>query len=110
MIRNNGLTEIEAMNLKYDEGLKWERRFELEIFLLKQREIETKTDILLREHAYSEEHVACIVTTKRGFSYGCSWAIERNVEGQIISPTKSQVEQAWKTDRNNFLPYIPNSY
>ncbi|MCR8987707.1 hypothetical protein NW801_22205 [Brevibacillus laterosporus] len=110
MIRNDGLTEIEGMNLKYDEVSKWERRFELEIFFLKQREIETKTDIVIREHAHSEDHLACIVTTKRGFSYGCSWAIERDERGQIISPTKSQIEKAWKTDRSNFFPFIPNSY
>ncbi|TPG68676.1 hypothetical protein EEL31_09165 [Brevibacillus laterosporus] len=110
MIRNDGLTEIEAMKLKYNEVVSWERNFELEIFLLKQRDIKTKTDIVLRKHAYSEEHIACIVTTKRGYSYGCSWSIERNEDGQIVSPTKSQVEEAWKTDRRNFLPYIPNSY
>ncbi|MFB0831528.1 hypothetical protein ACEU2D_18235 [Brevibacillus laterosporus] len=110
MIRNDGLTEIEAVNLKYNEVLNWERNFELEIFLLKQREIETKTDIVLRKHAYSEEHIACIVTTKKGYSYGCSWTIERDEEGQIVSPTKNQVEEAWRTDRSNFVPYYPNAY
>ncbi|MCR8994606.1 hypothetical protein [Brevibacillus laterosporus] len=83
---------------------------ELSMFLLKQRDVKTKTDIVLRKHTYSEEHIACIVTTKRGYSYGCSWIIERDDEGQIVSSTKNQVEEAWKTDRSNFVPYYPNSY
>ncbi|QST02559.1 hypothetical protein IMZ31_24220 (plasmid) [Pontibacillus sp. ALD_SL1] len=54
---------------------------------------------------FSDTHKLCVVTTKRGYSYACTWALEKNQDGTIISPTVEQVKEAWKTDRTSFEKY-----
>ncbi|RKJ75065.1 DUF4028 domain-containing protein [Butyricicoccus sp. 1XD8-22] len=50
-------------------------------------------------------HMLCIVTTRKGYSYACTWAIERDEKGEIISPTIEQVEEAWRNNRQSFSKY-----
>ncbi len=52
-----------------------------------------------------ETHKLCVVTTRKGYSYGCTWAIEKDEDGTITSPTIEQVKEAWKEDKSSFSKY-----
>ena len=50
----------------------------------------------------TETHSLCVVTTRKGYSYACSWAVEKDETENVISPTVDQVKEAWKENRNSF--------
>lgn len=54
---------------------------------------------------FQETHKLCIVTNGKGYSYGCTWAIEKDSTGEVTSPTVDQIKDAWKTNRNSFSRY-----
>ena len=54
-------------------------------------------DVLIRSHPSSADHVQAIVTTKRGYSYSCTWAEP--------FPDETTVRQTWFYDRKAFTPY-----
>ncbi len=56
-----------------------------------------KIDVTIRKHLHSLDHWLVIVTTKRGYSYSCTWADPK--------PTEEQVKLAWVEDRQSFDPY-----
>lgn len=60
---------------------------------------------------FSHSHKLCIVTNRRGYSYCCLWAMEKDKDGKVVtSPTIEQVRQAYKEDKNDFQPYKPLIY
>lgn len=54
---------------------------------------------------FSDTHKLCVVTTKRGYSYACLWATEKDENENIISPTLQQVKDAWRNNRRSFDKY-----
>lgn len=54
---------------------------------------------------FSESHMLCVVTTRRGYSYACTWALERNDMDQVISPTIEELQRAWYEDKSDFDRY-----
>jgi hypothetical protein len=46
-----------------------------------------------------------VVTTKKGYSYACTWAIEKDEKQGIVSLTMEQVIKVWREDRKDFEKY-----
>lgn len=70
-------------------------------FLVNKGEDIVQIDIL----DFQETHKLCVITTRKGYSYASDWAIEKDKMGNITSPTKEQVKQAWREDRSSFAKY-----
>ncbi|MDQ0174395.1 DUF4028 family protein [Bacillus chungangensis] len=59
---------------------------------------------------FSNTHKLCIVETRKGYQYACTWSVEKNVKGEVTSPTSEQVKDAWRENRNDFEPYAGRMY
>lgn len=54
---------------------------------------------------FTNSHKLCVVTTRKQYSYACTWAVEKDREGNVLSPTIDQVREAWNTDKSDFERY-----